>query len=171
MAKLVVPAGLAVLLVLPAGALAGDESEVTIAPKTRLGLELGYGGPLGFAATGELLYGLGADVREDADEVKAVAGLLTQVQAGTGGGKLSLGLAARARIRSDDVKASAGAGLKVSLARTWGSRGDTPDGLTYLGPELDLSAWHVALSLGALFRVGGGHGEGVLFSWGIGVRL
>lgn len=45
-------------------------------------------------------------------------------------------------------------------------------GLTYLGPELELSIKHVGVSLGALWRVGGGsRGESVMFSWGVGFRL
>ena len=63
------------------------------------------------------------------------------------------------------------AGLKVSVARTWGDPLGTAEGLTYLGPELDLSVMRVALSLGALWRVDGTGGKGVLFTWGVGFRL
>ena len=131
----------------------------------------GYGGPLGAAVMGELLYGLKVDVPEDEERVKGRAGLLVQLHAGTGGGKLSLGVGARAGVDSDDFKGSVAAGLKLSLARTWGSSLGTPSGVTYLGPELDLSAMHVGLSLGPLFRVGGTGGGAVLFSWGLGVRF
>jgi hypothetical protein len=131
----------------------------------------GYGGPLGAAVMGELLYGLKVDVHEDEERVKGRAGLLVQLHAGTGGGKLSLGVGARAGVDSDDFQGSVAAGLKLSLARTWGSSLGTPSGVTYLGPELDLSAMHVGLSLGPLFRVGGAGGGAVLFSWGLGVRF
>jgi len=131
----------------------------------------GYGGPLGAAVMGELLYGLRVDVHEHEERVKARAGLLVQLHAGTGGGKLSLGVGARALVHSDDFKGSIAAGLKLSLARTWGSSLGTPSGVTYLGPELDLSAMHVALSLGPLFRVGGVGGSAVALSWGLGVRF
>jgi hypothetical protein len=132
---------------------------------------IGYGGPLGVALTGEAIYGLRADISEDEERVRGRAGLLVQVHAGSGGGKLSLGVGGRAAVESDDFTGAFGAGLKLSLARTWGSSVGTRPGLTYLGPELDLSAMHVALSLGPLFRVGGSGGPAVLFSLGLGVRF
>jgi hypothetical protein len=131
----------------------------------------GFGGPLGAAVTGELIYGLGADVRDEGERVSGVAGLLVQVHAGSGGGKLSLGVGGRARVHSEDFKGPLAAGLKLSLARTWGSPVGTQAGLTYLGPEVDLSAMHVSLTLGPLFRVAGAGGGAVLFSWGVGVRF
>ena len=131
----------------------------------------GFGGPLGAAVTGELVYGPGADVRDDGERVRGVAGLLVQVHAGSGGGKVSLGVGGRARVDTEDFKGPLAAGLKLSLARTWGSPVGTRSGLTYLGPELDLSIKHVSLSLGPLFRVGGAGGGAVLFSWGLGVRF
>jgi hypothetical protein len=119
-----------------------------------------------------LIYGARADIREDGERVRARAGLLVQAQAGSGGGKVSLGVGGRARVESEDFKGALAAGLKLSLARTWGAPVGTQPGLTYLGPELDLSAMHVALTLGPLFRVGGGsRGDAVLFSWGLGVRF
>jgi hypothetical protein len=120
---------------------------------------------------GELLYGLGADVRDDGDRVRALAGLLFQVQGGSAGGKLSLGVGGRAHVDSDDFKGAASAGVKLSLARTWGSSTGRDEGTTYLGPELDLSAMHVAVTLGVLWRVGGAPASGALFSWGVGLRL
>jgi hypothetical protein len=97
--------------------------------------------------------------------------VLFQLHAGSGGGKLSLGLGARARLDSDDLKGAVSAGLKVSVARTWGDPLGTAEGLTYLGPELDLSVLRAALSFGALWRVDGAGGKGVLFTWGLGFRL
>ena len=132
---------------------------------------VGYAGPLGAALTGEAIYGLRADISDDGERVRGRAGLLIQAHAGSGGGKLSLGLGGRAAVESDDFRGAFGAGLKLSLARTWGSPVGTRPGLTYLGPELDLSAMHVALSLGPLFRVGGSGGPAVLFSLGLGVRF
>jgi hypothetical protein len=168
-------APVALVVVLSALAVAREapaDEEVTISPRTRLGLEAGYGGPLGLAATGELCHGLGVDVRDGHDRVRALVGLLGQVHAGTAGGKLSLGIGARARVREegDDFTGSAAAALKLSLARTWSSRG-SDRGVTYLGPEVDLSAMRVSLTLGPLFRVGGAPASRVRFSWGIGVRL
>jgi hypothetical protein len=61
--------------------------------------------------------------------------------------------------------------LKLSVAHTWHAPVGTEPGLIYLGPEVDLSAMHVALSLGPLFRVAGQGGSAVLFSFGIGVRF
>jgi hypothetical protein len=148
-----------------------DAAEITVSTKTHLAAEIGYGGPLGAALTGELLYGLGADVQEDGERVRGVAGLLLQAQGGSGGGKLSLGVGGRARVDSDDFRGAITAGVKLSLARTWGSPAGTEPGVTYLGPELDLSVKHVALTLGTLWRVGGARGDTLLFSWGIGFRL
>jgi hypothetical protein len=47
----------------------------------------------------------------------------------------------------------------------------TEPGLTYLGPELDLSVIRINLTLGALFRVSGDRGSSALFSWGLGFGL
>lgn len=156
-------AGLVLALAVPAG--------VAPAQERALSGGAGYGGPLGAAAMGELLYGARADVRDEDERVRAWAGLLVQAHAGSGGGKLSLGVGGRARVDSEDFRGDVGAGLKLSLARTWGSPAGTASGLTYLGPELDLSAMRVGVSLGPLFRVGGDGGPAVLFSWGIGVRF
>ncbi|HEX6738694.1 MAG TPA: hypothetical protein VF310_10495 [Vicinamibacteria bacterium] len=158
----------------PAGARAQApeaETDVMIRPRTRMGLAAGYGSPLGAAGTLELMYGLGADVRDDGDRVKALAGLLVQLHAGTTGGKLSLGLGARAHVRSEELRAPAGAGLKLSLARTWRSPLGEAGQRTYLGPELELSAFHVNLGFGALFRLRGDTGGPVLFSWDLGLRF
>ena len=156
-------AALVLALAMPAG--------IAVAEERALSGGAGFGGPLGAAVTGELVYGLGADVHDDGERVRAVAGLLVQVHAGSGGGKLSLGVGGRARVDSEDFKGALAAGLKLSLARTWGSPVGTQPGLTYLGPELDLSAKHVSLSLGPLFRVAGAGGGTVLFSWGLGFRF
>lgn len=156
-------AGLVLVLVLPA-AIAGAQERA-------LAGGAGFGGPLGATVTGELVYGPGADVRDDGERVRGVAGLLVQVQAGSGGGKLSLGVGGRARIDSEDFKGPLAAGLKLSLARTWGSPVGTRPGLTYVGPELDLSAMHVSVTVGPLFRVAGAGGDAVLLSWGLGVRF
>ena len=136
-----------------------------------LGGGLSYGGPLGAAVTGELIYGLKADIDDDGDRVRGLAGLLVQVHAGSGGGKLSLGAGGRARVDTEDFRAPAAAGVMLSLARTWGSPVGTEPGLTYLGPEIHLSAMHVGLTLGPLFRIAGGSGPAVLFSFGVGVRF
>ena len=148
-----------------------EETEITVAGRPHASGGLLFGGPLGASATGELLYGIRADVHEDDDRVRAFAGLALSAQAGTGGGKLGLGLAGRARVEMEDFRGSMGAGLKVSVARTWGSPVGTEPGLTYLGPELELDAMHVALGLGVLFRVGGNGGAGTLFSWSLGLRF
>ena len=148
-----------------------DRSEVMISPRARLGMGAGYGSPLGASATAELMYGLGADVREESDRVKALAGLLMQLHAGTTGGKLSLGVGARAHARSEDFNGSATAALKLSLARTWRSPLGDPGRRTYLGPELELSVLHVNLGLGVLARLRGSTGSRVLVSWDLGARF
>jgi hypothetical protein len=156
----------------PAWSDGGDEvtEEVTIEPKTHVLFGMGYGGPVGGAATFELIHGLGADVREDKDRVKAIVGGLFQLQAGTAGGKFSLGVGAHAHVRDEDFNGTVGAAVKLSLAHTWDSE-FSPEGQTLLGPEIELSAMHVALELGVLFRVGGPSGDDVHFSWGLGIRL
>jgi hypothetical protein len=156
------------------------ETEISVDRRTQLSVGLGFGGPLGASATISLLRGLGADIHEESDRVKAVCalplphcakGFLLEAAAGSGGGKLSLGLGAAADVETEDFHGAFGLGLKVSLARTWGSPLGTEPGLTYVGPELDFVAWRVALGLGLLFRVDGSTGKSVLFSWGLGLRL
>ncbi len=156
------------------------KTEVTLDRKTQLGAGIGFSGPLGAAGSFRILHGLGADVRDDGTRVKAVCaaplphcakGFLLQLDAGSGGGKLSLGLGARARIDDDDFHGTAGVAFRVALARTWGSPIGTEPGLTYLGPELDLSIIRINLTLGVLFRVEGDAGAGTLFSWGLGFGL
>jgi hypothetical protein len=145
--------------------------EITVERKTHASFGIGYGGPLGGAASIELLHGLGADVKEDSERVKGIAGALLQLHAGTDGGKVSLGVGARAHIRTEDFKGTAAAALKLSLARIWHSPIDSGTDPTYLGPELEFSLMHVAVDLGVLFRLHGSGGHGALFSWGVGVRV
>jgi hypothetical protein len=145
--------------------------EITVEPKTHATFGIGYGGPLGGAASIEILRGLGADVKEDSDRIKAIAGALLQLHAGTDGGKLSLGVGGHANIRTEDFKGTAAAALKLSLARTWHSPIDSGTEQTYLGPELEFSLMHVAVDLGVLFRLHGSGGHSTLFSWGVGVRV
>jgi hypothetical protein len=156
------------------------KTEVTLDRKTQLGAGIGFSGPLGAAGSFRILHGLGADVRDDGTRVKAVCaaplphcaqGFLLQLDAGSGGGKLSLGLGARARIDDDDFHGTAGVAFRVALARTWGHPIGTEPGLTYLGPELDLSIIRINLTIGVLFRVDGDVGAGTLFSWGLGFGL
>jgi hypothetical protein len=147
------------------------ETELTVSNRTHATVRASFGGPLGATVTGEMLCGLGADIRDEEDRVKGLAGLLVQIHAGSGGGKLSLGAGGQARVQTDDFKGTVSAGLKISLARTWGLPIGTESGLTYLGPELDLSVMRVALSLGPLWRINGARGKSVLFTWAIGVRL
>jgi len=156
------------------------ETEVNVDRKTQLSGRLGFTGPTGAAATLRLLTGLGADVRDGSDRVKAVCalpiphcahGFLFELEGGSGGGKLSLGLGARARVEEEDFRGTVGVGLKASLARTWGSPVGTEPGLTYLGPELEISVLRVELTLGVLCRVSGAGGRSVLFSWGVGIGL
>jgi hypothetical protein len=155
-------------------------SEVTIDRRTAVVAGVRFGGPVGAAVRLSLLHGLGADVREKDERVDAVCsvpiphcagGFLLDAEAGSGGGKLSLGLGANAKVQSEDFKGTVGAGLKLSLARTWGAPVGTDPGLTYLGPELDLYVLRVGVNLGVLWRVAGSGGSSALFSWGLGLRL
>jgi len=159
---------------------AKPETEITLDKGTQVAVGVGFGGPIGAAVSFRILHGLGADVREGGDRVKAVCavpiphcaqGFLFQADAGSGGGKLSLGIGARARVDEEDFHGTVGVGLRASLLRTWGSPIGTEPGLTYLGPELDLSVVRVNLSLGVLWRVSGHAGASAVFAWGIGFGL
>ncbi len=156
------------------------ETEITLDKGTQVGFGIGFGGPIGAAASLRVLHGLGADVREGDDRVKAVCavpiphcaqGFLFQADAGSGGGKLSLGIGARARVVDEDFHGTVGVSLRASLARTWGSPIGTEPNLTYLGPELDLSILRFNLTLGVLWRVSGRAGASAVFGWGIGFGL
>ena len=153
------------------------ETDVTLDLRTRFGAGVGFFGPLGAAARVTLFHGLGADVRNDTTRVKAVCalpipycanGFLIQADAGTGGGKLSLGVGAYAKVHEESFKGTAGVAFRLAVAHTWGDPIGTEPGLTYVGPELDLSILRISLTLGMLFRVSGGVGPGALFSWGVG---
>jgi hypothetical protein len=163
----------------PASDLPAD-TEVTLDKDTQVTVGIGFGGPIGAAASLRALHGLSADVREEGGRVRAVCalplphcakGFTFQADAGSGGGKVSLGIGARARVEDDDFRGTVGAGLRASLVRTWGSPVGTEPDLTYLGPELDLSVVRVNLSVGVLWRVSGDRGASALFSWGVGFGL
>jgi hypothetical protein len=156
------------------------EAEVTIDRRNAVVAGVRFGGPTGASLRLSLLHGLGAKVREKDERVDAVCsvpiphcagGFLLDGEAGSGGGKLSLGVGANAKVHSEDFRGTVGAGLKLSLAHTWGSPVGTDPGLTYLGPELDLYVLRVGVNLGVLFRVAGDGGSSTLFSWGVGLRL
>ena len=156
------------------------QTEITIDNGTRVVAGIGLAGPIGAAASVRILHGLAANVRDCDGRVKAVCalpiphcaqGFLVQAEAGSGGGKVSLGLGARARVEEEDFRGTVGAALRASLVRTWGSPIGTEPGLTYLGPELDLSIHRVDLTLGVLWRASGHAGASVLFSWGVGLGL
>ena len=156
------------------------ETEITLDKGTQVAFGIGFGGPIGAAASFRVLHGLGADVREGDDRVKAVCavpiphcaqGFLFQADAGSGGGKLSLGIGARARVDEEDFHGTVGVGLRAALVRTWGSPIGTEPGLTYLGPELDLSVLRFNLTLGVLWRLSGHTGASAVFGWGIGFGL
>jgi hypothetical protein len=156
------------------------ETEITLDKGTQAAFGIGFGGPIGAAASFRVLHGLAADVREGDDRVKAVCavpiphcaqGFLFQADAGSGGGKLSLGIGARAHVDEEDFHGTVGVGLRAALLRTWGAPVGTEPGLTYLGPELDLSVLRFTLTLGVLWRVSGHAGASAVFGWGIGFGL
>ncbi len=159
---------------------AAAETEITMDKDTQVVAGLGFSGPLGAGVSLRVLHGLGADIREDGSRVEAVCalpiphcarGFTVDASAGSGGGKLSLGIGARARVNEEDFRGTVGVGLRLALARTWGSPIGTDPGLTYLGPELDLSVVRVNVTLGVLWRASGQGGASVLFSWGLGFGL
>ena len=156
------------------------ETDVTLELRTQVRAGLGFSGPLGAMGSLQILHGVGADVKEDGTRVKAVCaipvphcaqGFLLRADAGSGGGKLSVGLGAWAKVDTDDFKGNAGVALRLAVAHTWGDPIGQPAGLTYLGPELDLSLLRINLTLGVLFKVGGDGGSSALFSWGLGFGL
>jgi hypothetical protein len=156
------------------------KTEVTLDRSTQIGAGISFSGPIGAGASLRLLHGLGADVKDDGTRVKAVCavpmphcaqGFLLQADAGSGGGKLSLGVGVRAHVQDEGFRGTAGVALRLAVARTWGNPVGTDPGLTYVGPELDLSVIRIGLTLGVLFRVSGDHGSNALFSWGLGFGL
>lgn len=156
------------------------KTDVTIDRRNQLVAGVGFGGPTGAVFRLDLLHGLGADVRDEKERVKAVCavpvphcghGFLVGAEAGSGGGKLSLGLGANARVDAEDFRGTAGVALKVSVAHTWGSPIGTETGLTYLGPELDLYVLRFGVTVGTLWRVAGPGGDSFLVSWAVGLRL
>jgi hypothetical protein len=156
------------------------ETEIALDKATQVAAGIGFGGPIGAAASVRILHGLGADVRESDGRVKAVCavpiphcaqGFLLQADAGSGGGRVSLGVGARALVDEPGFRGTVGVGLRASLVRTWGSPIGTEPGLTYLGPELDLSVVRANLTLGVLWRVSGDAGSSALFAWGVGFGL
>jgi len=156
------------------------ETEVTLDRGNGVFAGVGLSGPLGFGGSLRLLRGLSADVREDETHVQALCalpiphcaqGFLFQLDAGSGGGKVSLGLGARAHVDEEDFRGPAGFALRAALVRTRGNPRGTDPGLTYLGPELDLSVLKVGLTMGVLWRVGGHAGPSAMFSWGVGFGL
>jgi hypothetical protein len=161
-------AAILALAAAPGGVRAGEGERVLVDGGARLSFGGGYGGPVGAVAGVDLLVGPRIDVRDGPDRVKGVLGGVLGLQVGTRGGKLSLGAGAQAKIRSDDFRGPVGAALKLSLVRTW----DDPGGRrgTYLGPEVELGAMHVNLTLGVLGHLGGPGGP-VAFSWGLGLRI
>ena len=156
------------------------ETEIAIDKTTHVAAGIGFSGPLGVAAGVQFLHGLGADVREEDQRVKAMCavpvkycagGFLIQADAGSGGGKLSLGVGARARVEEEDFNGTVGVGLRAAFVRTWGNPIGTEPGLSYLGPEFDLAILRVNVTLGVLWRVSGSGGKSALFSWGVGFGL
>jgi len=156
------------------------ETDITLDLRTQVRAGLGFSGPLGAIGSVQILHGVGADIRSDGTRVKAVCaipmphcaqGFLLRADAGSGGGRLSLGLGAFAKVDTDGFKGTAGMALRLAVAHTWGDPIGQPPGLTYLGPEFDLSVLRINLTLGVLFRVGGDGGSSALFSWGLGFGL
>ena len=156
------------------------ETDITLEMRTQVRAGVGFSGPLGAMGSVQILHGVGADIRDDGTRVKAVCaipmphcaqGFLLRADAGSGGGKLSLGLGGWAKVDTEGFKGTAGMGLRLAVAHTWGDPIGQPAGLTYLGPEADLSVLRINLTLGVLFKVGGSGGSSALFSWGLGFGL
>lgn len=156
------------------------DTDVTIDRHTGLSASVGYGGPLGAAASLTLLRGLGADVREGSDRVKAVCaapirhcanGFLLETAAGLHGGRLSLGFGGRAKVDEEDFHVTVGLGLKLSAVRTWNADEDGEPDATYLGPEIDFVVKRIGAGVGVLWRLSDGGSATPRFSWSIGLVL
>jgi len=156
------------------------KTDITLDLRTQVRAGLGFSGPLGGMGSVQILHGVGADIKDDGTRVKAVCaipiphcaqGFLLRADAGSGGGKLSVGLGASAKVDAEGFKGTAGMALRLAVAHTWGDPIGQPAGLTFLGPELDLSVARINLTLGVLFKVRGNGGSSALFSWGLGVGL
>jgi hypothetical protein len=156
------------------------KTDITIDRQTLFRAGIGFSGPIGGTASLQLLHGLSADIADDGTRVEAVCaipmphcaqGYVLRADVGTGGGKVSLGLGALAKVHEEDFKGTVGAALRLALAHTWGDPIGQPAGLTFVGPELDLSVKRIDLTVGVLFRVGGDGGSSAVFSWGLGVGL
>jgi hypothetical protein len=155
-------------------------SDITIDRRTGFSASVGYGGPLGASATVTLLRGLGADVREGSERVKAVCaaptrycanGFLLETAAGVHGGRLSLGLGARARVEDEEFHGTVGVGLKLSLVRDWNSAAGNDTDRTWLGPEFDVVVKRFGVGCGVLWPVSGPFSAAPRFSWTIGFVL
>jgi hypothetical protein len=155
-------------------------TEITLDRGHHALVQADFGAPFGASAGVDWMVGLGADVREENERVKAVCaapiafcarGFLVHAAAGTGGGKLAVGIGGRAHVEAEDFHGNLGAVVRLAVARTWGNPIGTEPGVTYLGPETDLTLWRLGLTVGTLWRVGGGRGDRLVFSWGLGLRL
>jgi hypothetical protein len=164
-------APLALVLLALAAPPARPQEQVYVSPGVSFSPGAGFSGPIGASLMAELMYGLGADVKDDGEHVRGRVGGLLQLHGGSGGGKLGLGVGARARVKSNELSGVFSVGLLVSVAHTWADPVGTARGLTYLGPEIDLSVMHVGLSMGTLWRIDGNGGKSFLFSWGVGARF
>ena len=156
------------------------ETDITLELRTQVRAGIGFSGPLGAIGSVQLVHGLGADIKDDGTRVKAVCaipmphcarGFLLRADAGSGGGRLSMGLGAWAKVDTEGFKGTAGMAVRLAVAHTWGDPIGQPAGLTYLGPEVDLSVLRINLTLGVLFKVAGNGGASPLFSWGLGLGL
>jgi len=156
------------------------ETEITVDKATQVAVGIGFGGPIGAAASLRVLHGLGADVREGNDRVKAVCsrsrtaprGFSSRPTPAREAGSSAWGSApGRAWTRRISAAPWVGVSLRASLVRTWGSPIGTEPNLTYLGPELDLSILRFNLTLGVLWRLSGHTGASAVFGWGIGFGL
>ena len=78
----------------PVGALAQEppvaaEAEIAIDRANHFAARIGFGGPIGVAASVLLLHGLGADVRDGDDRVKATCAVPVKHCAGLGACRMS----------------------------------------------------------------------------------
>jgi hypothetical protein len=88
-------------------------------------------------------------------------GLLVQGHVGLAGPKLSVGLAR--------YNPGFGYGAKLSALHLWRRSGDAPAGMTYIGPEAEVSILVVRVNAGILWRTAGPRGSSPRFTWGAGI--
>lgn len=112
---------------------------------------------------------LGSKRETHCAEMCVASGVLLQAEPGLGGGKLSVGYAWGLGQGVGDIflLPMGGVAVKFSALQTWGRTWSVAPGQTYIGGELDISAFLLKFSIGLMKRVAGeAEGDDWLFTIG-----